>query len=51
MTGFDGFDRGPLPIALIAMTVNVYVVPSLSAWIVSGLAVASSVRPDDAMIL
>ena len=36
-TTFEGLDFGPVPIPLVAVTVNVYLVPSVSPCIVAGL--------------
>ena len=48
MTLFDGADGGPEPIALVAITVNVYAVPFVSpviTWLVAVLPALASTPP------
>ena len=48
VTLFDGADGGPVPIALVAVTVNVYAVPLVSpviTWLVAVLPAFASTPP------
>ena len=45
LTGLEGLDAGPVPMAFVAVTVNVYVSPLVSPFTLMGLVVPVPVSP------